>query len=271
MTVEEFSREFDLLYGNASKTAPNLDEYEKSVYLTHAQLELVKNYFNPLGNKYGRGFEQSSKRRNDLSMLIRSFTTDRLLEEQPHGNSNKVPVNRPLRLSQDSYTFLLPDDLFLIIQEEVYSDDPLLCKGSGRIKLYEDMAVLNVKPITYDEYNERLRDNPFHQPDNKFVWRLDMGYTYDRITKRAIDLISKYNIHTYNNRYIKYPEPIILVDLGKEFPGEGLTIEGYTTKRTSKLSDSMHSEILKVAVSLAENDYYGGNLQTRVQLNQKIE
>ena len=70
MTLQEFNTNFDLLYNNiASNQAPGLDEYEKSVFLTNAQLELVKNYFNPKGNKYQEGFDQSPKRQLDFSTI----------------------------------------------------------------------------------------------------------------------------------------------------------------------------------------------------------
>ena len=43
MTNEEFSNEFDVLYNSiTSNQAPGLDEYEKSVFLTKAQSQLVK-------------------------------------------------------------------------------------------------------------------------------------------------------------------------------------------------------------------------------------
>lgn len=43
----EFSNEFDVLYNNImSNAAPGLNEYEKSVFLTKGQEEIVKNYFN---------------------------------------------------------------------------------------------------------------------------------------------------------------------------------------------------------------------------------
>ena len=45
MTTQEFSNEFDVLYNNImSNQAPGLDEYEKSVFLTKAQNEILKNY-----------------------------------------------------------------------------------------------------------------------------------------------------------------------------------------------------------------------------------
>ena len=58
----EFSNEFDVLYNNImSNAAPGLNEYEKSVFLTKAQEEIVKNHFQPLGNKYGQGLDDSQK------------------------------------------------------------------------------------------------------------------------------------------------------------------------------------------------------------------
>lgn len=75
MTTPEFSNEFDVLYNNVmSNQAPGLDEYEKSVFLTKAQSEILKNYFNPKGNKYGEGFDDNEKRQIDFSNIMRSIT-----------------------------------------------------------------------------------------------------------------------------------------------------------------------------------------------------
>ena len=80
MTTTEFSNEFDILYDNvASKSAPGLDLYEKSVFLTKAQLEIVKNhYLNQ--NKYQASFEGNEKRRIDLKELIKNYETSTILE-----------------------------------------------------------------------------------------------------------------------------------------------------------------------------------------------
>jgi len=44
MTTKEFSNEFDILYNSiATNAAPGIDLYEKSVFLTKAQDELIKN------------------------------------------------------------------------------------------------------------------------------------------------------------------------------------------------------------------------------------
>lgn len=75
MTNEEFSNEFDVLYNSiTSNQAPGLDEYEKSVFLTKAQDEIVKSYFNPKLNKSQEGFDANEKRQIDFSMIMRSIS-----------------------------------------------------------------------------------------------------------------------------------------------------------------------------------------------------
>lgn len=74
MTCEEFSNEFDILYNNImSNKAPGLDEYEKSVFLTRAQDDIVKRYFTAKGNKDIEGFDSSIKRNIDFSLLYNKY------------------------------------------------------------------------------------------------------------------------------------------------------------------------------------------------------
>lgn len=75
MTNLEFSNEFDVLYNNiTSNQAPGLNEYEKSVFLTKAQDEIVKGYFNPRTNKTQEGFDASERRQIDFSMITKSIS-----------------------------------------------------------------------------------------------------------------------------------------------------------------------------------------------------
>ena len=106
MTLPEFNTNFDLLYNNiASNQAPGLDEYEKSVFLTNAQLELVKNYFNPKGNKYQEGFDQSPKRQLDFSTI-----TDLMV----YNITDALP-NNVVRFNEDSIVFPYNDNFLFII------------------------------------------------------------------------------------------------------------------------------------------------------------
>ena len=83
MTINEFSDQFDVLYNNiTSNQAPGLNEYEKSLFLTKAAKEIVKNYFtaNSKGNNTGQGFDDSAKRQADFSVLMKTALCSRLSE-----------------------------------------------------------------------------------------------------------------------------------------------------------------------------------------------
>lgn len=83
MTCEEFSNEFDLFYNNImSNQAPGLNEYEKSVFLTKAQDDIIKKYFTLKGNKYNENFDGSIKRNIDFSKLYNTFSLSYILLNQ---------------------------------------------------------------------------------------------------------------------------------------------------------------------------------------------
>lgn len=104
----EFSNEFDVLYNNiTSNQAPGLDEYEKSVFLTKAQDEIVKAYFNPKTNKVQEGFDGNEKRQIDFSMIMRSKTYQTLTVSQPLSmasseefNLGDTSIKSPIKLKQ---------------------------------------------------------------------------------------------------------------------------------------------------------------------------
>ena len=64
MTIEDFSNTFDILYNNLmSNRAPEVNDYEKSMLLTLAQEDLVKELYN-------KAFEGSEQARRALDALI---------------------------------------------------------------------------------------------------------------------------------------------------------------------------------------------------------
>lgn len=257
MTVQELNNEFDIHYNSiASQSAPGLDAYEKSVYLTKAQLELIKDYYNPLGNKYQDGFEQSEKRRVDLKRIVKTTTA-----------SSWINGNFDQKLHPDSVIYTIPEEVFLIVQEQLRVVTTTLndCMSD---------KILQVRPITHDEFNIQIR-NPFKKPDESIAWRLDMQYIPNM--NKCVEIISplfKYsnvNYLEYKIRYIKYPKPIILQNLNTLFPGEGLTIDGQFLPMTSELDQELHREIVDRAVELALADYKPSNLQTKIQLDNRNE
>ena len=71
MTNPEFIQGFDILWNNTtSNQAPDLNNKEISFFLNKAQLEVLKNHLNPKGNKYGEGFDDTSKRQIEFWNLV---------------------------------------------------------------------------------------------------------------------------------------------------------------------------------------------------------
>jgi len=260
MTNLEFSNEFDILYNSiATNAAPSIDLYEKSVYLTKAQEELVKNYFNPKGNKYQDGFENSSKRRNDLSQLIKGYNST--FSSQINDNFKQYAI------SDQSRFFKIPKSVFLILQES----GKISCSNSISLtdeEIKGQTKKVSVRPETYDEYNV-IKKNPFKKADKDKIIRLD--YSSEGLDYIVVELINPFNIIEYNIRYVKYPSPIILGDFNTAFSGESLSINGESSFTSCKLNDSMHREILDRAVELALADYRPELLPVKTQMNSRNE
>lgn len=145
MTGTEMRNLFNVLYNNImSNQAPGLNEYEISTFLTKAENEIVKNYFNPKGNKYQEGMDDSKKRQIDFSNLIKVH----------HDTQSVTPTNR---IDPRSICFELPSDVMFILNEW----------GSTSVtnnSINGDMAnYINVVPITADEY-QRLMSKPYKFP-----------------------------------------------------------------------------------------------------------
>lgn len=149
MTLQEFSDQFDVLWNNiASNQAPGLNEYEKSVFLTKAQAQLVRDYFNRRVDGAEGGFDGSQKRQYDFSSLIR---TKPLLEITSYANS----VLSAGKIDRRSKVFIFPQDYFLTVNE-IISDD---------------RWQYSVLPIDYAEY-QRLMLKPYNFPVKRAAWRL---------------------------------------------------------------------------------------------------
>ena len=245
MTNQEFSNEFDVLYNNImSNQAPGLDEYEKSVFLTKAQDEIVKNYFNPKGNKYQEGFDGNEKRQIDFSMIMRS-------NKISSGFTDGVFDSRGKVITIDS-------DVMMILNEYA---TVTRAKSVGDTNSTSETVRLTIVPINYTEYS-RLMSKPYKRPLKWQAWRL---LTNDGTTKRAEIIVGPNDTLTaYNIRYIKRPQAIILSDL------EGVTLDNKTTAQECELDPILHQEILQRAVELAKAAYIG-DLNSNIELGKRSE
>ena len=174
MTCLEFESEFDILYNSiCSNQAPSLDIYEKSVILTLAQEELVREYYSGSTTS----FEYTEEVRRALDSLVKFTTITPNRSASPLGGIN----------------YTLPEDLWFITYETVKAVSDNTCTNDKE---------LSVTPITQDKYN-RVKNNPFRGPNNRQALRLDTG-------KLETTLLSKYTLGDYTIGYIANLKPIIL-------------------------------------------------------------
>lgn len=248
MTNKELSLEFDISYDSiAGKSSPGIDLYEKSLYLTKAQLELVKNYYDPSSNRKKTGFEITEKRRNDLKELIVDFKT--------------TVFNNSIRAISGNSKFVnIPDNILSIVYEKASLSETDSCGNT---------IISDIIPMSLDQYNTQIK-NPFKKPDSSVIWRLDLSKD-EGDTTPVVELISPNGISEYHMRYIKYPNPIILVDLDTEFPSEGLSIDGISAETSCELSVEIQREIIDRAVELALRDYKPQDLNSKVEIDQRNE
>ena len=149
MTIQEFSTEFDVLYNNVtSNQAPGLNEYEKSVFLTKAQSQLVNEYFNNRTDGFGGGFDGSQKRQYDFSSLIR-------VEKLHDINAFKDRIDPSEKLDRRSKVFLFPQNFFLAVNE-------ILSDAKWQY---------SVIPLSHAEY-QRLMLKPYNFPVKRAAWRM---------------------------------------------------------------------------------------------------
>lgn len=260
MNAHEFSNQFDVLYNNiTSNQAPGLNEYEKSVFLTKAQDEIIKNYFNPKANKVQDGFDSTAKRQTDFSMLLATYELD-----IPNIWFNDTSLDR--KVDPRAVNFDLPHDLFLAINESI------LDKSNTRIR--------QVIPLSFSEYT-RLMSKPYKEPLKYQAWRLianvsEFAGTTTSLILNSVDRArAKTEGVTYILRYVKTPIPIILENLEEAY-GENLTINGYTggeqeyENNCCELHPAIHEEILQRAVELAKVAWQGDPNLT-IQAGQRSE
>lgn len=148
-----------------------------------------------------------------------------------------IPAARE-KVTDKSYLFNLPDELWRIVYESAYLDTP-----NGEVCANTSFSIgqgIRIVPVTHDELAVVLR-NPFRGPKANRILRLDKA-------ANQVELISiKYAVSKYLVRYLRRPKPIILLDLRSE----GLKINGEDTPMTCELHESLHQKILERAVAMA--------------------
>lgn len=229
MNCDEFSREFDILYNNiTSNQAPSLNSYEKSVFLTQAQEQIVLSLYRGDSKK---SFDLTEEIASYLSPIINDYETT--LTDNVESFNKDYNVTTISALDIDNYWFIAYESALVSFEDKCNS-----------IKLCD------IIPTTYDAF-ARDSKNPFKKPNKRRVLRLNIGEPVDG---RNIKLIHSKDssINKYHCTYLRHPNPIILEDLDVNYPGYDLTINDKSEQSGCELNSAIHRTILVTAVELAK-------------------
>lgn len=230
MTTTEFSQAFDTQVSAYNESAElitsgrslSFSEYDKSVFLTRAQDELVLSFYSGK-NSYNEGFENTEEIRRYLSPLIQTA-------EQPELTNG---IDNLTKINQNSHFFALPKDIWFITYEAL--------KLGTSTNPCTNEKFIEIIPVTQDELH-RIMKNPFKGPNSRRALRLDIADNKVEVITTAT------GIANYTIRYIKEPSPIILDTLS-----EDIDIKGSHIITECELHPALHKTILDRAIQLAIN------------------
>lgn len=234
MNTTEFSLQFDIYYNSiASNQAPPVDEYEKSVFLTNAQRDLIVDIYS--GRIKVMSFESTEEARRYLAPLVVNMKYEDLVRDENISYRPYKLFQREVEVEgQPSTEDYFPKDICYIVMEYAnLSGDE--CLKDERIE---------VIPITHDELLRTLK-NPFRGMTDRRVLRVDEN--------NLLYLYSKKDLKSYNIVYVKNPSPIIVADLSVY--GQQATVDGIQAVTECQLPEIFHREILNRAVLAAKQAY----------------
>ena len=216
MSTKEFSDIFDVklasyIYDNNKFGVINkisFDEYEKSVFLSQAQEEIILELYSGRNNK-SIEFESTEESKRLLHNLIK---------EKTYSDSDEDIIKK----AQNKYFVSKPTDLLFIIYEQ--------CELQ--------LSTALVIPTKYDDLFNDL-NNPFKGPSLKRVLRVD--------SENGMTLYSKYTIDKYIINYIKKPAPIILLDLENDLEINGISTKS-ESEVDSSLHNDIVDRAVKLAL-----------------------
>lgn len=307
MTNEEFSNEFDVLYNSiTSNQAPGLDEYEKSVFLTKAQDELIKSYFNPRSNKTQEGFDGNEKRQIDFSMIMRSHTYEganniEVIKDAnlTEGLKNCTSCSQILQLfGGDGGTMTSADVLYINIHMSNLAS--VSTEGS------EEQTFATITPFVESFFDGRDDTKSVTLDDDIFMFVNEYVEVTRGTTKRTRLTVLPINYTEYSRLMSKpYKRPLknqawrilgssddiksvkkaeLVVGYNDSLDKyviryvkrprairlrefDDVTLDGKGTEQTCELDPILHQEILQRAVELAKAAYTG-DLSNQIALGQ---
>lgn len=238
MTAIEMNYQFDVLYGQINNYGfGRFQTHEIQTFLNRAQEVVVEGDFDK-GRKGDRKFfESNEKIRRELNELIcdANYTAG-----QFNTGASALHDNAVFAEMSTDFLYSLKEDCTVS-----YTD----CNDETATKNTK------VKPVKHDSYLMDI-NNPYKKPGKEVIWRMD--YHGDSTGTIMHELISDSGttITNYHIRYIKRPQEIVII-----------------TNVPCELNESVHKEIVKIAVDLAiESLRYRlvqeGKLQTNTAENE---
>lgn len=216
----EFDNELFKLYETGVTPTPiQLNEYEKSVYLTKAQEAIVDS-------------------------LYAEYDSTELVRRQLH---NLVYVNS-IDITNDIYK----SDIMGYTQYRILCSTLYTASTSIKAILNEYVtlttscgdSMLYVTPVKQDELIKIL-GNPFRTANDNRALRIEDRYLNANTLKLICKSFEEVQNITYNVVYLRNPKPIILEDL------RNITINDESKQSTSiDLSEDLHRKIIEIAVSM---------------------
>lgn len=216
----EFDNELFKLYETGVTPTPiQLNEYEKSVYLTKAQEAIVDS-------------------------LYAEYDSTELVRRQLH---NLVYVNS-IDITNDIYK----SDIMGYTQYRILCSTLYTASTSIKAILNEYVtlttscgdSMLYVTPVKQDELIKIL-GNPFRTANDNRALRIEDRYLNANTLKLICKSFEEVQNITYNVVYLRNPKPIILEDL------RNITINDASKQSTSiDLSEDLHKKIIEIAVSM---------------------
>lgn len=212
MELKEISDKIDIKLNSFEKRI-YVDEYEKSLYLTRAQIVIFKEMCNV--------FEETEIIDTYMHPFVKEFITAPIIEKA-------IKIN----LLSNTINIVVPEDIYMVIWEKAIlsSSDPK----------YNNKEVKVLKTRIAEVPHKK--DNPFRKPDNHEILRVITGNIDNRYLYELI-LPENTNLLQYSCKYLKDIKPIIL----EELP-DGLTIEGETGPLNTEYIDEILENIIDIAV-----------------------
>jgi hypothetical protein len=163
VNLTEFKKEFQTTYDMSSYGAPDLNNYEISLFLTKAVRQYIDEVY--------RQFEFTEYIKRGLGPLIKEEALTISDAEDYFDNMNVYECN-------------LPGDLFYIAQEN--------------IKLNNKKGRYEIIPEDLDWINKSMK-NPFRRPNKSKIYRTEIGsnkvrlYSSEKVTHYKLKYIKKYS------------------------------------------------------------------------------